>query len=336
MNFKRDKVFIIAEAGVNHNGDVLLAKRLIDAAKEAGVDAVKFQTFKADQMITKFAPKASYQKTTTKEYESQYDMVKNLELTYDEFSVLKEYCDTIGIIFLSTPFDIESIEFLDALNVPLFKIPSGEVTNLPYLLRVAATFKPVIMSTGMSTIEEIGDAVSVLRQYGNKELILLHCNTEYPTPFEDVNLNAMLTLKKAFQTAVGYSDHTLGIEVAIAAVALGAKVVEKHFTLDKNMKGPDHKASLNPSELQLMVQSIRNIENALGNEEKKPSKSELKNRDIARKSIVASRAIREGEIFSEYNLAVKRPGNGISPFRWFEMMGKAAKRDFDKDELIEE
>lgn len=335
MDRKYEDVFIIAEAGVNHNGDISLARQLVDAAKEAGADAVKFQTFVAEQLITKTAPKAAYQKITTENQESQYDMIKYLELSFDEFTALKEYCDHSGILFLSTPFDMESIEYLESIEIPLYKIPSGEITNLPYLIKIAETRKPVIMSTGMSTLEEIGDAVSVLKQHGTTELILLHCNTEYPTPFEDVNLNAIITMKEAFQTQVGYSDHTLGIEASIAAVALGAKVIEKHFTLDKNMKGPDHKASLCPDELKLLVQSIRNIEAALGDGEKKPSKSELKNRDIARKSIVAKVPIRAGEAFSAENITVKRPGSGISPMKWYDVLGRTAIRNFGADELIE-
>ena len=335
MEQKNGSVFIIAEAGVNHNGNLAFAKKLIDAAKEAGADAVKFQTFQTEQVITKSAQKAAYQQITTGEQESQYDMVKKLELTFDEFNSLKEYCDHSEILFLSTPFDMESIEYLETINIPVYKIPSGEITNLPYLIRIAETLKPIIMSTGMSTLEEIGNAVSILKQHGNKNLTLLHCNTEYPTPFEDANLNAMLTLKNAFQTDVGYSDHTLGIEASIAAVALGATVIEKHFTLDKNMEGPDHKASLNPEELKLLVQSIRNVERALGDGEKKPSKSELKNRDVARKSIVAKVPIQEGEVFSTANITVKRPGNGITPMRWFDVIGQAAKREFKEDELIE-
>ncbi|MDF2656926.1 MAG: N-acetylneuraminate synthase [Bacillota bacterium] len=335
MENKNGSVFIIAEAGVNHNGNLALAKKLIDSAKEAGADAVKFQTFQTEQVITKSAQKAVYQQITTGEQESQYEMVKKLELTFDEFTSLKEYCDHSEILFLSTPFDMESIEYLETIDLPIYKIPSGEITNLPYLIRISETLKPIIMSTGMSDLEEIGKAVSILKQHGNKELTLLHCNTEYPTPFEDVNLNAMLTLRNTFQTDVGYSDHTLGIEASVAAVALGATVIEKHFTLDKNMEGPDHKASLNPEELKLMVQSIRNIERALGEGEKKPSKSELKNRDIARKSIVAKVPIQEGEVFSAANITVKRPGNGVTPMRWFDVIGQTAKRAFKEDEPIE-
>lgn len=335
MENKNGSVFIIAEAGVNHNGNLALAKKLIDVAKEAGADAVKFQTFQTEQVITKSAQKAAYQQITTGEQESQYEMVKKLELTFDEFTTLKEYCDHSEILFLSTPFDMESIEYLETIDLPIYKIPSGEITNLPYLIRIAETLKPIIMSTGMSNLEEIGNTVSILKQHGNKDLTLLHCNTEYPTPFEDVNLNAMLTLRNTFQTDVGYSDHTLGIEASVAAVALGATVIEKHFTLDKNMEGPDHKASLNPEELKLMVQSIRNIERALGEGEKKPSKSELKNRDIARKSIVAKVPIQEGEVFSAANITVKRPGNGVTPMRWFDVIGQTAKRAFKEDEPIE-
>lgn len=335
MEPKYEGVFIIAEAGVNHNGDIALAKQLVDTAKEAGADAVKFQTFRAEQLVTTSAPKTAYQNLTVGTQESQYEMIKNLELSFDAFSALKEYCEHAGILFLSTPFDLESIEYLESVEIPLYKIPSGEITNLPYLIKIAETRKPVILSTGMSTLEEIADAASVLKCHGAGELILLHCNSEYPTPFEDVNLNAMITMKNTFQVPVGYSDHTLGIEASIAAVALGAKVIEKHFTLDQNMAGPDHKASLNPQELKLLVQSIRNIEAALGDGEKKPSKSELKNREAVRKSIVAKVFVQKGQVFSTENLTVKRPGSGISPMKWFDILGCSAKKEFHKDDMIE-
>jgi N,N'-diacetyllegionaminate synthase len=333
----RNKTFIIAEAGVNHNGSIEIAKKMIEVAKECGADAIKFQTFKAEQVISKYAPKAEYQKQTTGEIESQLQMLKKLELSFDDFIVLKEYCDKLGIMFLSTPFDFESIDFLNSLGLEIFKIPSGEITNLPYLEKIGKLRKKVILSTGMADLGEIEDALDILISCGTKKenITVLHCNTEYPTPYEDVNLLAMLTIKEAFKVKVGYSDHTLGIEIPIAAVALGASVIEKHFTLDKNMEGPDHKASLEPHELKAMIDAIRNIEKALGNGIKKPSKSELKNKDIARKSIVAKREIKKGEIFTEDNITVKRPGNGISPMRWYEVLGKVAPRDYKEDEIIE-
>jgi N,N'-diacetyllegionaminate synthase len=332
-----DKTFIIAEAGVNHNGSVEIAKRMIEVAKECGADAIKFQTFKAEEVVSKYAPKAEYQKQTTGDIESHLQMLKKLELSFDDFIVLKEYCDKLGIMFLSTPFDFESIDFLNSLGVEIFKIPSGEITNLPYLEKIGKLRKKVILSTGMADLGEIEDALDILISCGTKKenITVLHCNTEYPTPYEDVNLLAMLTIKEAFKVKVGYSDHTLGIEIPIAAVALGASVIEKHFTLDKNMEGPDHKASLEPHELKAMIDAIRNIEKALGNGIKKPSKSELKNKDIARKSIVAKREIKKGEIFTEDNITVKRPGNGISPMRWYEVLGKVAPRDYKEDEIIE-
>jgi len=327
-------VFIIAEAGVNHNGSVELACRLVDEAKRAGADCVKFQTFKAEKLVSHSAHKAEYQKETTGDG-SQIDMLKKLELSNHEFLELKAYCDKRGICFLSTPFDFESIEFLNSIDMPFWKIPSGEVTNLPYLLALAKTGKPVVMSTGMCDMEEVKAAIKVLRENGTKEIKLLHCNTEYPTPFEDVNLRAMLTMRDTFDLEVGYSDHTKGIEVPIAAVALGATVIEKHFTLDCNMDGPDHKASLEPEELAAMVTGIRHIEKALGSEIKAPSLSERKNKAVARKSIVAKTNIRRGEKFTEENITVKRPGTGISPMKWFEILGTIAIRDFHEDELIE-
>jgi N,N'-diacetyllegionaminate synthase len=332
-----NKTFIIAEAGVNHNGNIEIAKKMIEVAKECGADAIKFQTFKAEKVISKYAPKAEYQKQTTGEIDSQLEMVKKLELSFDDFIVLKEYCDKLNIMFLSTPFDFESIDFLDDLGLEIFKIPSGEITNLPYLEKIGKLGKKVILSTGMADLGEIEDALDILTSCGTKkeDITILHCNTEYPTPYEDVNLLAMLTIKEALKVKVGYSDHTLGIEVPIAAVALGASVIEKHFTLDKNMEGPDHKASLEPHELKVMIDAIRNIEKSLGNGIKKPSKSELKNKDIARKSIVAKREIKKGEIFTEDNITVKRPGNGISPMRWYEVLGKVALKDYKEDELIE-
>lgn len=328
------KTFIIAEAGVNHNGDFELAKRLIDVAVEAKADAVKFQTFISNKDISKYAQKADYQMETTDSKESQLDMVKKLELPFEKFKKLKEYCESKGIMFLSTPFDLESIDFLNELNLNIFKIPSGEITNYPYLTKVGNLKKKVIMSTGMSSIEEIEEAIKILRDNGTKDITVLHCNTEYPTPMEDVNLNAMNTIKEKLIVEVGYSDHTLGIEVPIAAVAMGAKVIEKHFTLDKNMDGPDHKASLEPDELKEMVKAIRNIERAIGNGVKIPSPSEMKNKEIARKSIVANRFIKKGEKFTEDNLTCKRPGYGLSPMKWKEVIGKLANKDFGEDEMI--
>lgn len=330
-----EKTFIIAEAGDNHNGSMELAYRLIDEAAAAGADCVKFQTFVTEEVISKRAEKAEYQKETTGDGESQFEMVKKLELSFEEFRNLKAYADQKKILFLSTPFDIPSVDFLEELNVPCFKIPSGEITNLPYLIHIAKKGKPVILSTGMAEMEEIGEAVNVLRENGADQIALLHCNTEYPTPVEDVNLRAMLTLKETFQVCVGYSDHTKGIEVPAAAVALGAKIIEKHFTLDHNMEGPDHKASLEPQELCAMVRTVRNIEKALGDGVKTASSSEKKNIVIARKSIVARRKIRKGETLTEDNLAVKRPANGISPMKWFDVLGTQAVRDFEEDEMIE-
>ena len=326
--------FIIAEAGPNHNGDFDTALRLVDAAKRAGVDCVKFQTFVSEELISKRAEKAEYQKKTTGADESQYEMLKKLELSFDQFRELKKYCDETGIMFLSTPFDIPSVHFLQELDIAFWKIPSGEITNYPYLVEIAKTHKDVVMSTGMSEMEEIAAAIKVLRENGAGRISLLHCNTEYPTPFEDVNLRAMDTLRDAFGVPVGYSDHSLGISVPIAAAARGAQIIEKHFTLDKNMVGPDHKASLEPQELCDMVSAIRNIEKALGSAEKKPSASEKKNMAVARKSIVARTAIRAGEILTEQNLAVKRPGSGISPMRWNEIVGTIARKDYIEDELI--
>lgn len=333
-NVKR--VFIIAEAGVNHNGDVSLAKKLIDKASEAGADVVKFQTFKAKNLVSKFAQKAQYQKQTTDENESQLEMIKKLELDFDVHEELIEYCGQKGIMFLSTPFDLDSIELLDGLGLDIFKIPSGEITNLPYLRKIGALSKKVILSTGMANIDEINDALNILIKAGTKKenITILHANTEYPTPFEDVNLNAMQTIAETFGVKVGYSDHTQGIEVPTAAVAMGASVIEKHFTLDKTMEGPDHKASLEPDELKAMVSAIRNIELALGSHTKQPSPSESKNKSIARKSIVAKTTIKKGDILSEENLAVKRPGNGINPMKWDKVLGKEAKKDYEEDELI--
>ena len=329
-----NNVFIIAEAGVNHNGDIELAKKLIDVASESGVDAVKFQTFKAEKLVSRDAPKADYQNKAIGEEESQFDMIKKLEIDYDAHRILIDYCSKKNIMFLSTPFDLESMDELDELGIEIFKVPSGEIDNFPYLKKVAKLGKPIILSTGMANLSEIEGALNVLYENGCKDITVLHCNTEYPTPVEDVNLNAMLTIRDAFKVKIGYSDHTLGIEIPIAATAMGARVIEKHFTLDKNMDGPDHKASLEPNELKEMVKSIRNIELALGNGIKKPSKSEEKNKNIARKSIVALTKIKKGDLFTEDNITVKRPGNGISPMRWDEIIGKIANKDYKEDELI--
>ena len=330
------KVFIIAEAGVNHNGSVSLAKQLIDVASEAGADAVKFQTFKAEKLLSKKAQKAAYQKETTDSHESQFDMIKKLELDLETHKELMNYCKTKNIMFLSTPFDLDSVDMLNDLGLVIFKIPSGEITNLPYLRKIGSLNKRVVLSTGMATMDEVGDALSVLISAGTfkENITVLHANTMYPTPMEDVNLKAMLSIKKKFDVAVGYSDHTLGIEVDIAAVAMGAECIEKHFTLDKKMDGPDHKASLEPFELIAMVKGVRNIELALGDGIKKPSKSETPNIQVARKSIVAATPITKGEIFTEKNITIKRPGNGINPMKWDEVLGTAALKNYFEDEQI--
>lgn len=335
MNNK--KVIIIAEAGVNHNGSYELAIKMVDEAKRAGADYVKFQTAKPELVISTFAPKAEYQKVTTGAAESQLEMCKAIHLPLTDYKPLKEYCDKVGIGFMSTPFDLVSIDVLEPLDMDYYKIPSGEITNLPYLRKIASKHRPVILSTGMCEVEEVEAALQVLEQGGVKrsDIIVLHCNTEYPTPMADVNLRAMADLRRSLGVEVGYSDHTKGIEVPIAAVALGATVIEKHFTLDKTMEGPDHKASLEPNELKAMVDAIRNIEQALGDGHKHVSPSERKNMDIARKSIVAARDIRKGEVLTEENITTKRPGNGISPMRWDSVIGTTAIRDFGYDELIE-
>jgi N,N'-diacetyllegionaminate synthase len=330
------KVFIIAEAGVNHNGVLELAKQLVDIASNAGADAIKFQTFRTENLVSKNAQKAEYQKQTTNGQESQFDMLKKLELNVEAHKELIAYCKTKSLLFLSTPFDHHSINLLNDLGLQIFKIPSGEITNLPYLKQIGKLKKKVILSTGMADMDEIKEALEILTTSGTKKenITVLHTNTMYPTPMEDVNLKAMITIGKTFDVAVGYSDHTLGIEVDIAAVAVGASCIEKHFTLDKTMEGPDHKASLNPNELTSMVKAIRNIELALGDGIKKPSKSELPNKQIARKSIVANCNIKKGEILSTDNLATKRPGNGISPMQWEEVIGTIANKDYTQDELI--
>ena len=330
------KTFIIAEAGVNHNGSVAIAKKLIDAAIKTGADAIKFQSFIADKIVRRDAPKAEYQKRWTGQEESQYGMLKRLELSRDAHKTLIEYCKSKKIEFLSSPFDLDSIELLHKLGIRRFKIPSGEITNLPYLRRIGSLHAQVILSTGMAYIGEVEQALNALVSSGTEkdDIIILHCNTEYPTRMEDVNLRAMVTMRDVFKVKVGYSDHTTGIEIPIAAVALGASVIEKHFTLDKKMEGPDHKASLDPVEFQSMVKAIRNIEKALGSGAKEPSRSEMKNREIVRKSIVALRNIRKGEKFTEENIGTKRPGNGTSPMEWDKVIGKKAKRSFKQDESI--
>lgn len=328
--------FIIAEAGVNHNGSLDLAKKLIDVAVEAGADAVKFQTFKAEKLVSKKAQKAEYQKQTTDAAESQYDMIKKLELDEPAHRELIRYCGEKKIRFLSTPFDRESIELLDTLGMEIFKIPSGEITNLPYLRHIGGLGKEVILSTGMADLGEIEDALDLLVSSGTpkEKITILHATTEYPCPMDEVNLRAMGTIASAFGIRTGYSDHTRGIEVPIAAVAMGASVIEKHFTLDRTMEGPDHKASLEPDELCTMVAAIRNIEKALGEGIKKPSPSEAKNMAVARKSIVAARPIRAGEVFTSENIAIKRPGTGISPMRYDEIVGERASRDYEEDEPL--
>lgn len=326
--------FIIAEAGVNHNGNLAIAKKMIDEASKTGVDAIKFQTFKTENLVCKGAKKAEYQKNNTDNKENQFEMLKRLEFSYEDFKELKEYCKLKDIMFLSSPFDLESIEMLKKLDIEIFKVPSGEIENVPYLREIAKCNKKIILSSGMCNLSDIEFAIDILEREGAKDISILHCNTEYPTPMEDVNLKAMETIKKAFSYEVGYSDHTEGIEIPIAAVALGAKIIEKHFTLDKSMEGPDHAASLTPKELKDMVCAIRNVEKALGNGRKIPSKSESKNKDIARKSIVSKRPIKKGEIFSLENITTKRPGTGISPKRFDEIIGKEAFKDFNEDEMI--
>ena len=330
------KTFIIAEAGVNHNGSLVLAKKLVDVAVEASADAVKFQTFKADKVVSRNAEKAAYQMQNTDAKVSQLETIRQLELDPPAHKELFQYCKEKGIQFLSSPFDLESIDLLVSLGLTIFKIPSGEINNLPYLRKIGALKKKIIFSTGMADLGEIKDTLDVLIKAGTarENITVLHCNTEYPTPVEDVNLKAMQTIAAAFNIKVGYSDHTLGIEVPIVAVALGASVIEKHFTLDKKMKGPDHKASLDPDELKAMVSAIRNVEKALGDGIKTPSPSELKNRPVARKSIVAAREIHKGELLTEDNLAVKRPGTGISPMQWDEIIGQRASKDYNIDELV--
>ena len=334
---KKDKVFIIAEAGVNHNGSIEIAKKLIDIAAACGADAVKFQTFKADSLVSINAQKAQYQLNTTSHDESHLEMIKSLELDLADHKILIKECHKKKIMFLSSPFDIGSINLLIKLKLNIFKIPSGEITNLPYLYAIGKLNKNLILSTGMSNITEIKNALNVLIKSGTskQKITILHCNTEYPTPFQDVNLKAMTTIGKVFDIKYGYSDHTLGIHIPIAAVAMGASIIEKHFTIDKNMSGPDHKASLEPSELKKMIASIRDIEIALGDGIKQPSKSEFKNTQIARKSIVAKIFIKKGNAFTDENITTKRPGNGISPMLWNKVINQKAIKNFYPDDLIE-
>lgn len=338
LPFKQKRAcIIVAEAGVNHNGDIEMAHRMIEVAAESGADLVKFQTFTAEELVTRWAEKAVYQKQTTEATESQYDMLRRLELNRQMHESLMAHCRERGIGFLSTPFDTVSVDLLVELGIERFKIPSGEITNLPYLRHIGRYGKPIILSTGMAKLGEIESALSILEKAGTQKglITVLHCNTDYPTPMSDVNLLAMLTIRDEFGVEVGYSDHTLGIEVSVAALALGATIIEKHFTLDRNLPGPDHRASLEPGELKAMVQAIRNIELALGDGIKRPSPSEARNKPIARKSLVASRPISKGETFTQDNLAVKRPGTGISPMCWDEVVGRSAPRDFSLNELIE-
>lgn len=333
----RQKTLIIAEAGVNHNGELKLAKKLVDKAAEAGVDYVKFQTFKADKLVTKSLSKAEYQKSNTGNSDSQYNMLKKLELSSEDHDELKAHAENKGVKFFSTAFDVDSVAYLKTLGFESAKVPSGELTNLPYLRAISKHFSKVILSTGMATLEEVKDAFEALIKAGTpkENITILHCNTDYPTAMKDVNLMAMLHIQREFDVAIGYSDHTLGIEVPIAAVALGATVIEKHFTLDRTMDGPDHAASLEPDELKAMVTGIRNIEEAVsGSGLKEPSESEKKNRQIARKCIVAASEIKSGDVFSEDNLTVKRAGNGISPMKWDEVIGRVASKNYSADELI--
>lgn len=331
----RDHVFIIAEAGVNHNGDIETAKRLVDAAVESGADAVKFQTFQTERLVCRNAQKAAYQMETTDQEESQFDMLKKLELTPEMHEVLMKYCRDKEILFMSTPFDVESLHYLAEHEMTIIKLSSGEITNYPLLREAGRIGKKIILSTGMSDMAEVKAAVDVLQEAGADDITLFHCNTQYPTPYKDVNLRAMRTMQIELGLPVGYSDHTQGIEIPIAAAALGAVMIEKHFTLDMNMEGPDHRASLEPDELKRMVEGIRKIEQALGDGKKDVSGSEKENIGIVRKSIVAARTIKKGELLSENNLTTKRPGTGINPMRWNEVIGKTADRDYETDEMIQ-
>lgn len=328
------RVIVIAEAGVNHNGNIEIAMEMVDKAKTAGVDYIKFQTFTPEKLVSKYADKADYQKRTTGSNESQLQMLKKLALKLEDFKKIKSYCDSLGIGFISTPFDFTSIDFLETLNMDFWKIPSGEITNLPYLEKIASTGRDIVISTGMCDMEEIKDAIGILQNGGSGKITVLHCNTEYPTPFVDVNLKAMLQIGRETGMPIGYSDHTLGIEIAVGAVALGATIIEKHFTLDKNMDGPDHRASLDPLELKAMVTAIRNVESGLGDGIKRRTVSEEKNVNLARKSIVASKSIKKGEIFTIENITTKRPGTGLSPMKWYDVIGTEANMDYSEDDFI--
>ena len=328
------KPLIIAEAGVNHNGSLTLAKKLVDSAVWAGADYIKFQTFKSSSTVSSSAKKAKYQYQNNEDNETQQEMLQKLELSFEEFAELSDYCKLSGIGFLSTAFDFESIDLLEQLDVPIWKIPSGEITNLPYLRKIAKLNKPIILSTGMSTMEDIGNALEVIQNHSDSDVTVLHCTSAYPTPFEDVNLLAMNTIGKTFDIKVGYSDHTKGIVIPISATSLGASVIEKHFTLDNSMEGPDHKASLEPEELKNMVDAIGKVSKSLGDGIKKVTASEKDNAELVRKSIVAKNNIQKGEVFSENNLTTKRPGTGISPMQWNDLLGRSATKDYKKDELI--
>ncbi|HFU3723410.1 TPA: N-acetylneuraminate synthase [Streptococcus suis] len=328
-------VYIIAEIGCNHNGDFNLAKKMVDVAVSCGVNAVKFQTFKADLLISKYAPKAEYQKVTTGDEDSQLEMTRRLELSFDEYIKLRDYCIEKRVDVFSTPFDMESLDFLISTDMPVYKIPSGEITNLPYLEKIGQQGKKVILSTGMAVIEEIHQAVKILRENGTSDISILHCTTEYPTPYEAINLNVLHTLKKEFpDLTIGFSDHSIGSEVPIAAAAMGAELIEKHFTLDNDMPGPDHKASATPEILKALVKGIRIVEKSLGKFEKVPEDVEVRNKIVARKSIVAKTSIKKGDAFTEDNITVKRPGNGISPMEWYRVLGKVSEQNFEEDQVI--
>lgn len=332
---QKNRVFIIAEAGINHNGKITLAKKLVDAAQKAGCDAIKFQTFRSEDLVSRRAGLAAYQKQNNQyKIRNQLDLIKSLELSFTDFKQLKKYCDEQGIRFLSTPFDWTSVDFLEQLRVPIFKIASGDLTNLPFLEYIAQKMEWIILSTGMGTLAEVREAVKTIYQTGNRKLVLLHCVTQYPVPFKEVNLKAIQTLMKNFQIPVGYSDHTLGIEVAIAAVAMGAEVIEKHLTLDRSLKGPDHKSSLEPQEFFYMVQCIRHVEAALGDGRKRPQQGELKNIPIVRKSLIAARDLKEGDKISSQDIVIKRPGYGIPPQKISQVIGRRIKKPLKQDELI--
>ncbi len=330
------KTYIIAEIGCNHNGDFNLAKKMVDVAVDCGVDAVKFQTFKADKLISKYAPKAEYQKKTTGDEDSQLEMTRKLEMSFEEYLEIRDYTAAKGVDVFSTPFDDESLDFLISTNMPIYKIPSGEITNLPYLEKIGKLNKKVIISTGMAVLSEIKKAVQILQENGTKDITILHCTTEYPTRDDDLNLNVIKTLQEEFpNNNIGYSDHSVGYEVPVVAASMGCTVVEKHFTLDNDMSGPDHKASANPDILKRLVSGIRKIEKAMGYFEKLPVDAEIKNKIVARKSIVAKVEIKKGDILSDENITTKRPGNGISPMNWYDILGKVAEQDFSEDQLIE-